>query len=443
MSTMPSGKSTDKWWIVWSIILTLALFQSPAAAAEKRATIPNSHLQLASLSRWAEAPAAQILHLAMPLALRNRDELNRLEAELQDHRSPNYHRWLTTKQFVARFGPSSQQVHTIATWLESRGINVTSASVKDRMIRFSGSVAIAEAAFGVRIVARGDSYANTSDPRVPANFLATIQGILGLSHFATERKVQEAVVVPAYGSKPHFGPTDLYTFYDEAPLLERGIKGTMAPDCIALIETQDAPNDAVDLFVQQFALPPINVTRVLTDPTAPITLATSPEPLLDTEWAHAVAPATPIQLYIGNTPGSSDPVLDAFKLAINDNICGVISASIHTCPHVPKIPEILFYDSLFTQAVVQGQTVFHASGDFGSYFQCPNPVTGQQPSVDEAAASPNVTVVGGTQFIPGYDSAGNDLSIVSDGLEQAWNEAHPPGDKGETGGGMSAIFPKL
>jgi subtilase family serine protease len=333
-------------------------------------------------------------------------------------------------------------VHTIANWLESRGINVTSASVKDRMIRFSGSVAIAEAAFGVRIVARGDSYANTSDPRVPANFLATIQGILGLSHFATERKVQEAVVVPAYGSKPHFGPTDLYTFYDEAPLLERGIKGTMAPDCIALIETQDAPNDAVDLFVQQFALPPINVTRVLTDPTAPITLATSPEPLLDTEWAHAVAPATPIQLYIGNTPGSSDPVLDAFKLAINDNICGVISASIHTCPHVPKIPEILFYDSLFTQAVVQGQTVFRASGDYGSYFQCANPVTGGQPSVDEDAASPNDTVVGGTQFTPRYDSAGNDLSIVSDGLERVWNEARPPGDKGATGGGMSVIFPK-
>ena len=249
-------KSTDKGRIVWFIILTLTLLQSPAAAAEKRAAIPNNYLQLAGLSQWAEAPAVQILHLAIPLALRNRDELTRLQAELQDRHSPNYHRWLTTNQFVARFGPTLQQVHTIATWLESRGFKVISASMKDRMIRFSGSVASAEAAFGVRIVARGDSYANTSDPGVPANFLGIVQGILGLSHYAPERKVQEAVVVPAYGTTPHFGPTDLYTFYDEAPLLKRGISGTTAPDCIALIELTNAPDDAVDLFVQQFALPP-------------------------------------------------------------------------------------------------------------------------------------------------------------------------------------------
>jgi len=156
-----------------------------------------------------------------------------------------------------------------------------------------------------------------------------------------------------------------------------------------------------------------------------------------------VAPAAPIQFYIGNTPGSteSDRYLDALQLAINDNVCGVISSSFHST-QCPSVPEILFYDSLFTQAVVQGQTVFHASGDYGSYFPCKNPVTGQQPNVDEAAASPNVTVVGGTQFTPVYDVAGNDLSIVSDGLEQSWNEAHQPLKQGATGGGMSAIFPK-
>ena len=256
MSTMPSGSSTGKQWTVWSIILTLTFFLLSTAAAQERITVLNSHLQPISLSQWAEAPAARILHMTMPLALRNRDGLSRLQAELQDHHSPNYHLWLTTNQFVARFGPTLQQVHTIATWLESRGFKVISASMKDRMIRFSGSVATAEVAFGVRIVAKGDSYANTADPRVPANFLGIVQGILGLSHFAPERKVQEAVVVPAYGTTPHFGPTDLYTFYDEAPLLKRGISGTTAPDCIALIELTNAPDDAVDLFVQQFALPP-------------------------------------------------------------------------------------------------------------------------------------------------------------------------------------------
>ena len=48
--------------------------------------------------------------------------------------------------------------------------------------------------------------------------------------------------------------------------------------------------------------------------------------------------------------------------------------------------------------MVQGQTLFHTSGDFGSFFACGQPAkyqrtTNVQPSIDETASSPDVTVV--------------------------------------------------
>src|SRR5277367_213160 len=50
------------------------------------------------------------------------------------------------------------------------------------------------------------------------------------------------------------------------------------------------------------------------------------------------------------------------------------------------------------------------------------------------AADPNVTAVGGTQFVPNYDAGGNDVGNVA---ETAWNNG-----SGATGGGRSALFGK-
>ncbi|MGO9603509.1 MAG: hypothetical protein ACLQAT_08940 [Candidatus Binataceae bacterium] len=121
------------------------------------------------------------------------------------------------------------------------------------------------------------------------------------------------------------------------------------------------------------------------------------------------------------------------------------------------------YNTELEQGVVQGQTIFHSSGDYGDNWICGNPIpippiydqsscgtvpskgTGSQPSVDEEAASPFLTSVGGTQFNPVY-LAGFDASLVGDGLEVAWNESEDKGDhcpaKDSSGGGKSVVFTK-
>jgi hypothetical protein len=40
-------------------------------------------------------------------ALRNRRELAELKTQLQQPGSPNYHKWLSTAEFIRRFGPTS------------------------------------------------------------------------------------------------------------------------------------------------------------------------------------------------------------------------------------------------------------------------------------------------------------------------------------------------
>jgi len=103
---------------------------------------------------------------------------------------------------------------------------------------------------------------------------------------------------------------------------------------------------------------------------------------------------------------------------------------------------------------MQGQTLFHSSGDYGSFYPCGQPAStqgesGVQPSIEESSASSDVTVVGGTQFTPVYDSNGNNTSVLAPGFEQVWQNYTPspvstplPAPaKGTSGGGISVVFP--
>jgi hypothetical protein len=39
--------------------------------------------------------------------------------------SPNYHQWLTTEQFIAKFGPTEDQIAALAGWPQLQGFTVT------------------------------------------------------------------------------------------------------------------------------------------------------------------------------------------------------------------------------------------------------------------------------------------------------------------------------
>jgi subtilase family serine protease len=373
--------------------------------------------------------ADRMLTIKVTFAIRDRDQLDKLLAAQQDPASVQYHKWLTSSEFDARFGRSAAEVADVADWLSSSGFAVASSSA--RRINAKAPVSAVESAFSTTIAASSDGavFANTDDPQIPARFEGVIGSIEGLDNTAHSRAGYAA------GGSIGFAPADVHTFYDENPLLNSGFTGT-GTDCIALIEDSDYPDYAIAPWDTTFSLPVPNLTRVLADGTNPGLNGDESESELDVEWAHAMAPSAPLRVYIGNNGAITEPlapgIVDALTRAISDNACSVISISYTLCGGSSS-----FYtstlDGQFAKAAAQGQSVFVITGDWGAAGLVSNGtscVVGTSPTASEMAADPNVTAVGGTQFSPAYDGWGNDVGSV---VESAWPAS---------GGGVSAYFSK-
>ena len=257
-------------------------------------------------------------------------------------------------------------------------------------------------------------------------------------------RVQPATVVG--GGAPAFGPADLYTFYDETPLLNGGINGAGA-DCVAVVEDSDPPSDigsVLELFDTTFGLPiQTSLGGAIVGPTDPGVNGDALLAQVDLEWVHAVAPGAGEAIYIGNPApaagGSAEAILQAIYGAVEQDACSTIGISYIFCGGSaaffsdPKTG----LDAIYAQAVSQGQTVLSTTGSYGAAGNMVNtetqtcaPANGL--GINEGAGDPNVTAVGTTQFSPKYDASGNDVGSVP---EQVWN-----GPGGASGGGASKYF---
>jgi subtilase family serine protease len=441
-------------WFVLATGLVLIVGGVRPAAAETAATIleGNHPDEAADIVGAAAASPSQPLAMRLTMALRNRDELAKLLADQQDPSSPQYHRWLTPDAFTSRFGPTDADVARVTQWLKKKGFTVNSADASTREVSFTGSVAQAQNVFGVKIAATTDGrlYSNISDPVVPADLAPVVESIHGLDNLLHSKPLVRRVSKPAPSASspasvvnnagPAFGPADLYTFYDETPLLNLNIDGS-GNGCIAVVEDSNIDQPAADAFNTQFGLPALtgaNFNTVLVDGSDPGQNNDEDETMVDVIYSHAVAPGSSIRIYLGNQKHTSaSAILDAIHAAVTEknSPCGAIGVSFSFCGGSKS-----FYktqNGFFAQAASQGQSVFVATGDDGaaglklnSKGKC---VTGTSRNINELGASPNVTAIGGTEFAPNY-SGGDDVGSVP---ETVWND----GD-GAAGGGESKVFNK-
>jgi subtilase family serine protease len=54
--------------------------------------------------------------------------LGKLLDEQLDQTSLNFHKWLTPDEFGQKFGPSSEDIRSVTSWLESHGFRVARVS---------------------------------------------------------------------------------------------------------------------------------------------------------------------------------------------------------------------------------------------------------------------------------------------------------------------------
>ncbi len=381
-------------------------------------------------------------------------DLARFLIEQQNPGSPDYHRWLTPEQYADRFGASTQDANTIAAWLQSQGLTVHAISRGRSWIAFGGTAAQLETAFQTElheyIVDGAVHIANATEPSVPAALGNIVKGIRGLNDFRPKPSARTLrKPVTSEGAKPEYtshsgthnlSPNDFSTIYNVNPLYSAGIDGT-GQTLVVAGQTRINLSD-IEQFRSEYGLPAQDPQLVFVPGSRDPGISSSdlPEADLDLEWSGAVARgATIVYVYAWD-------VMTAVQYAIDQNLAPVISVSYGFCePEQPSSYASLLQASA-QQANAQGITWFAASGDNGAA-DCADTLHPGL-AVDMPASIPEVTGVGGTEFVEGagqYWRSTNDAtsaSALSYIPETAWNDSALAGTPTGTGGGSSIFFVK-
>ena len=385
---------------------------------------PSKPAKPASPTRLGPTDSARTLTIA--LVLKGQAGADAAIAALNDPHSPQYHHFLSPEEYARRFGAGSATVASVVAALRADGLRVPSATAQAGLLTAQGTVATLEALFGVQLGdycdAHGQRYiAPDSAPHIPAS-LAGVAGVLGLdtrsvmrtgSMFHPQR--------PQVSGVAGYGPPELRRAYDLEPLYTAGLDG--ANQTVALPEIDQFRKSDTQSYDQTFGL---HTGSITVTPVAGGASSSSPEPVLDIEVIHAIAPAANIDVYESQADLGS--VAQMFSQIVSDNHAQVISISLGACEAgLDPSQARSFYDSIdnsFRQAAAQGMTVLVASGDSGAYGCQDNTLTVQEPS-----SSPFVTAVGGTALFLNSDGSYN--------REAGWEG---PLEASGGGGGLSVVY---
>ncbi len=385
--------------------------------------------------------------LTKPSAAQQAD-LDRLLADQQNPSSPQFHKWLTPEQFGDRFGLSPADSSKVAAWLRSQGLSVKQVARGRNWLAFGGTAAQVSTALHTsfhNFQTGGEThFANVTEPAVPDALADVVWGFLGLNDFHLKSYLHLAPVPTAVGLGPEYSsggthylvPQDFATIYDVTPLYQQKIDGTKQN--IAVVGVSDVDPNDINAFRTTYGLPSNEPVMIPYAGYEPGFNGAQAEGTLDLEWSGAIAPQATIYYVYGPDP------FQAVSFAVDDNIAPIISISYGGC-EVDYAAD--YYRSIAQQGNAQGITILGASGDSGAAgcdAQGEQMFATQGMSVDFPAVMPEVTGVGGTQFVEGngsYWSATNSTqlgSALSYIPEAAWNES---GDGGLlSGGGGASIF---
>jgi uncharacterized protein (TIGR03437 family) len=414
-----------------------------------RRTVLAGHLHpkaLAANDQGRVAPSLPMSYVALTLAPTpgQQADLDKLLAAQQTQGSPSYRQWLTPEQYAQRFGVSDADIGKITQWLEGQGLKVLSVARARNSIAVSGMAAQVEAAFQTEIhtyVVDGEThYANTSEPSVPAAFGSVVKGIRGLNDFRMKPRAKPRNTA---GRGAHYlAPDDQATIYGISSLYTAGINGTGQK--IAIAGQTEVNLSDITTFRSTYNLPVNNPQTVLVpgsqNPGIQSKSGDLAESDLDLEWSGAVARnATIIFVY-------STDVMTSVQYAIDQNLAAVVSISYGSCEQETPTSEVSAFEQWAQQANAQGITWFAASGDNGGA-DCGD---SQNPglAVDLPGSVPEVTSVGGTEFVEGtgvYWSSTNNAngaSVLSYIPETTWNDSVSDGTPAASGGGASILFSK-
>jgi subtilase family serine protease len=414
--------------------------------ADAPPVVPRGAVGLGAMSAQSE------LHLDVTLRERDPAALASFIAAVSDRRSPLFHQFLGRGQFAARFGPTPAQLAAVQAALRSAGLTPGQVSPDGLSIAVTAPAAAVERAFGTTLVryrlpGGRVAFTNSSPPRLSAAAAPYVQGVLGLNdlylpHNQLARAVRPVAsggqlpsrmrLAGTTGPQPcaaassaaqavgSYTANQLASYYAMTPFYQLGDLGQGVHVALAEFE----PDSAADIsaYAACYGVH-TSVGYTLVNGGAG-SGSGSGEAALDIEDVMGLAPDVAINVYQAPNGGSTD-TYDLYSAIINADSDQVVSTSWGLCELDSDPSLISSEDSLFAQAVSQGQTVFAAAGDDGST-DCygDGSSNGANLSVNDPASQPYVIGVGGTSIGQTSENVWNDSSVTSGagggGISAAW-----------------------
>jgi subtilase family serine protease len=449
--------------------------QSSKASAESGLARLPGHVHMLALPRFDAGEAPNSLRIGgLELIIAKTPEqqraLDKLVADQQNPKSPQYHRWLTPADYGAQFGARNATIAALSSWLESNGLQVGTLPAGRGHLPFTGDKEKIEAAFHTQIHlfnASGEQhYANVSDPMIPAALKPMIAAARGLNDFYPTPGVKPMKAAPrnvalalaghdaralaspdTFYSGPgqypgYVGPTDFATMYNVLPLYQQGITG--AGVTVAIAAQSDIDSSVLTTFWSGFAVAGSNFglpnqqfisMRVPAaeggvDPGQTMD-GNEDEAYLDTEIVGALAPGAKLVLVRDKVASN------AAQYIIDQNLAAVLNISFDQCEAALASANTAI-NAMWEQAVSQGITVIVSSGDAGvsgctthSNISKANDVNSSGFAVNGLASTPFDLAVGGTDFDPRMESThwssanqpGTLASALSHIPEVVWNNS--------------------
>jgi len=143
-----------------------------------------------------ENPSKQI---AVTFWLKQHDKagLDELVRQMYDRNSPNYHHWLTLKEYQARFAPSAAEMAIVQQHLAAHNLHVVYTDKLNHAVSARGAVADVERATGVqlnRALINGETHRLPSgEPAIPGAAGKLVYAVQGLTDFKYESHARRAI----------------------------------------------------------------------------------------------------------------------------------------------------------------------------------------------------------------------------------------------------------
>lgn len=377
-------------WFLFSVIPALAQQPFHALHNHVRPAITNGKAKLVG-----RMPSIQRLNLSITLPLRNETELQNLLGRLYDPSSPDYRQFLSVAEFTEKFGPTVQDFQTVVDFAKANGFTVTDEPENRLTVPVSATAEQIEKAFNVKMNVYQHPTENRVfySPNVEPSLASgvPVAHIAGLNNFSIPRRPAPAKSMAeqenSAGVYEGSGPGGVYLGSDMEAAYYGGTALTGTGQVVGLFEFGGYDlSDVIESFTSAGQSEKVPVNNVVLDGVDSGAGSGDGETVLDIVGAMSMAPGlSQVRVYIGGND------VDIFNKMATENIAKQISISWVWAPDDPQTDE-----PIFAEMALQGQTIFAASGDWGSF----SPEDQSSP-LRYPAEDPWITAVGGT-LLPTY-----------------------------------------